>query len=238
MTDEHSEAEGGPTDDTGPERPRPADRRAGTDRVVVIPSVGSAVTLIDPRHDVSHVGVVRSWRSGPPEADAQATVMASPDTVIALADRRILMSTRAPGDSEDIGVTVFAAIATVIDADELELNAVAARFQEARRGSLRARVPGEVIVATRGAAPRPLRIEDLSRSGVRVTLSAPLAARPGANVEVDVRLEEGLSIHTRGKVVRVDRDAGQAVVQFVGLTPSGGERLDRYVLLELEHASR
>ena len=164
--------------------------------------------------------------------------MAAPGTVIALADRRILMSTRAPGDSEDIGVTVFAAIATVIDADELQLNAVAARFQEARRGSLRARVPGEVIVAAHGAAPRALRIEDLSRTGVRVSLAAPLSPRPGANVEVDVRLEEGLSIHARGKVVRVDREAGQAVVQFVGLTPTGGERLDRYVLLELEHSSR
>ena len=102
-----------------------------------------------------------------------------------------------------------------------------------RRRHLRALSTGQVSVSAHDQSPRQLQVVDLSQGGVRVALRGPTDLGLDEYVTVEVHLEDGAAISARGKVIRVDTEAGHAVVRFEDLSSEHGTRIDRYVLLHL-----
>ncbi|MEZ0166439.1 PilZ domain-containing protein [Kineococcus sp. LSe6-4] len=202
------------------------------------PAVDTAVTLMPTTADGSgawHTGTVRSWTAGAAGLVVTSHVATSRATVAELDGQRVWVSTD-PGDGSDVTPhAVFQAVAQAHRDDELALTGVMLLASETRRGAVRAPVslPAH-LTTTDGVAD--VRTVDYSRTGMRIEGAADVPG--GADVEVALELADGLEVHGRGEVVRVDEESGEAVVRFVELEEGAAEALERSVLTELARQNR
>ncbi|WP_369069587.1 PilZ domain-containing protein [Kineococcus terrestris] len=195
------------------------------------PAVDTTVTLMPagPGEAAVHTGTVRSWTAGAAGLVVTSHVSADPDAVRALDGQRVWVATDAGDDGGVVPHAVFQAVAQAHRADELALTGVMLLASETRRGAVRA--PASVPVHVEGGGTATdTRTVDLSRSGLRLE-GADLPV--DAEVDVSVHLDEGLDVHARGHVLRVDDETGEAVVRFVELDRDAAEALERTVLTEL-----
>jgi hypothetical protein len=81
-----------------------------------------------------------------------------------------------------------------------------------------------------------VRTIDYSRTGMRIEGAMDMPTH--ADVEVSLELADGLEVHARGEVLRVDETSGEAVVRFVELEDGAAQALERSVLTELARQSR
>jgi hypothetical protein len=192
---------------------------------------GRTVSLLGLHRGHAHAGTLRSWDVGDAGLVVTADVGVDRQAVDDLADGRVWLSTDSPGEDEQ-GIMIFAAAAQAVASDVLRLTGVANMVSEPRRRAVRAEEPAPVTI-TRGPEQRELTALDLSRSGVRVALSARSSLAEGEHVQVKVELADGMTVDCAGTVIRVDDNADQAVVQFTGLRSDVGDVIDRYVLLRI-----
>ncbi|NAZ75702.1 hypothetical protein GTQ99_09790 [Kineococcus sp. T13] len=204
------------------------------------PAVDTTVTLMPTTAESGasaswHTATVRSWTAGAAGLVVTSHVAAAPQTVEALDGQRVWVSTEAGDDGSVVPHAVFQAVAQAHRADELALTGVMLLAAETRRGAVRAPASLPVHLTTsEGVADA--RTVDYSRSGLRLEG----AALPGERTTVDVDLElgDGLEVHARGEVLRVDESTGEAVVRFVELDEGAAQVLERSVLTELARKTR
>jgi hypothetical protein len=204
------------------------------------PAVNTTVTLMPTTAAsgspaVWHTGIVRSWTAGAAGLVVTSHVTADPDTVEALDGQRVWVSTDA-GDSDSVTPhAVFQAVAQAHRDDELALTGVMLLASETRRGAVRApaSVPAHLTMAEGVADVRTI---DYSRTGMRIEGAMDMPAH--TDVDVSLELGDGLAVHARGEVLRVDEESGEAVVRFVELDEGAAQALERSVLSELAKQSR
>jgi len=205
------------------------------------PAVDTTVTLMPTTtmgttNDAGwHTGTVRSWTAGAAGLVVTSHVSAAPQTVEALDGQRVWVSTDA-GHGQDVTPhAVFQAVAQAHRDDELALTGVMLLASETRRGAVRApaSLPAHLTMPE-GVAD--VRTVDYSRTGMRVEGAMDMPAH--TDVEVSLELGDGMEVHARGEVLRVDQMSGEAVVRFVDLEDDAAQALERSVLTELAKQSR
>ncbi|WP_432572011.1 PilZ domain-containing protein [Kineococcus sp. SYSU DK005] len=204
------------------------------------PALDTTVTLMPTtgtteRAPRVHTGTVRSWTAGAAGLVVTSHVSADPGTVEALDGQRVWVSTEAGEPGAVVPHAVFQAVAQAHRSDELALTGVMLLASETRRAAVR--VPTSLAVhLTTPEGVADARTVDISRSGLRLEAQD----LPAEHTEVDVALEldEGLEVHARGEVVRVDDEHHEAVVRFLELDEGAAEVLERSVLSELARQSR
>lgn len=205
------------------------------------PAVDTAITLmpttaVDGEPASWHTGTILSWTAGAAGLVITSYVSASPETVEALDGQRVWVSTDTGDDTGAVTPhAVFQAVAQAHRDDELALTGVMLLAAETRRSAVRA--PAAVnahLTTAEGVAD--VRTIDYSRTGMRIEGAVDVPAH--ADVEVALDLGDGLEVHGRGEVLRVDEESGEAVVRFVELEEGAAEALERSVLSELARQSR
>ena len=205
------------------------------------PAVDTTVTLMPTTTDGSepgtawHTGTVRSWTAGAAGLVVTSHVLTEPRTVEALDGQRVWVSTEAGDDGHVVPHAVFQAVAQAHRDDELTLTGVMLLASETRRGALRAPASLPVHLTTESGVA-DARTVDYSRSGLRLEGDGLPAG--GTTVDVSLALDEGLEVHGRGEVLRVDAETGEAVVRFVELDSGAAQALERSVLTELARQNR
>lgn len=207
------------------EHPQPTAPRGDAD----VPPAGWAVTLLSQLDGVSYPARVHTWESSDEGLVVNARVQVEPVVAALLADHRLWVSL--PTDTG--GVKVFGGVARAAGPAHLDISGVVPIVREQRRRSPRGRASAPVTVLARSGPARELRTVDLSRGGVRVSLRAPGDLTLGEQVTVEVRLEGGVTVPAVGEVIRVDHQAGHAVVRFEDLSLEHGNHIERFVLLRL-----
>jgi hypothetical protein len=204
------------------------------------PAIDTTVTLM-PTTTVNgtaaswHTGTVRSWTAGAAGLVITSHVSATPDTVEALDGQRVWVSTDAGDTGSVTPHAVFQAVAQAHRDDELALTGVMLLASETRRAAVRA--PASVTAhLTTAEGVADVRTIDYSRTGMRIEGAGDVPAH--TDVEVDLELGDGLEVHARGEVLRVDERSGEAVVRFVELEEGAAQALERSVLSELARQSR
>ncbi|WP_432544778.1 PilZ domain-containing protein [Kineococcus sp. SYSU DK002] len=202
------------------------------------PGVDTTVTLMPTAsHGTGtwHTATVRSWTAGAAGLVVTSHVTADPTTVEALDGQRVWVSTDAGDGSSVTPHAVFQAVAQAHRDDELALTGVMLLAAETRRGAVRApaSLPAHLTMAE-GVAD--VRTVDYSRTGMRVEGAQDMPAH--TDVEVALELGDGLEVHARGEVLRVDQTSGEAVVRFVELDEDAAAALERSVLTELARQNR
>ncbi|GAA0315968.1 PilZ domain-containing protein [Kineococcus aurantiacus] len=201
------------------------------------PAVDTTVTLMPTAggNGAWHTGTVRSWTAGAAGLVVTSHVSASPATVEALDGQRVWVSTDSGQGDSVTPHAVFQAIAQAHRDDELALTGVMLLAAETRRGAVRApaSLPAHLTMPE-GVAD--VRTVDYSRTGMRVEGAQDMPAH--ADVEIALELGDGLEVHARGEVLRVDETSGEAVVRFVELEEGAAEALERSVLTELARQNR
>ena len=172
---------------------------------------------------------VQTWVATAQGLVVSARVSVTAEAMHSLADHRVWVSVPDRGP----GFTVFSGVAHRAEETALDITGVVTLVRERRREHVRGPAKVQVSISTGDASPRQLQVVDLSQGGVRVALRAPSDLALDEFVTVEVHLEDGASISARGKVIRIDSAAGQAVVRFEDLSSEHGTRIDRYVLLHL-----
>ena len=204
------------------------------------PAIDTTVTLmpttaVDGAPASWHTGTVRSWTAGAAGLVVTSHVSATPDTVEALDGQRVWVSTDAGGADGVTPHAVFQAVAQAHRDDELALTGVMLLASETRRAAVRAPVAVTAHLTTADGVA-DVRTIDYSRTGMRIEGAADVPAH--GELEVDLELGDGLEVHARGEVLRVDQESGEAVVRFVELEESAAQVLERSVLSELARQSR
>lgn len=205
------------------------------------PAVDTTVTLMpatsqgtSPGTAGWHTGTVRSWTAGAAGLVVTSHVAATPQTVEMLDGQRVWVSTDAGSDDAVTPHAVFQAIAQAHRDDELALTGVMLLASETRRGAVRApaSLPAHLTMPEGVADVRTI---DYSRTGMRIEGALDMPAH--TDVEVSLELADGLEVHARGEVLRVDETSGEAVVRFVELEDGAAQALERSVLTELARQS-
>ncbi|WP_432561975.1 PilZ domain-containing protein [Kineococcus sp. SYSU DK003] len=202
------------------------------------PAVDTTVTLMPTTngHGTAwHTGTVRSWTAGAAGLVVTSHVAATPQVVEELDGQRVWVSTDAGDGDEVTPHAVFQAVAQAHRDDELALTGVMLLASETRRAAVR--VPGSLPVhLTTPEGVADLRTVDYSRDGMRVEGATDVPEH--ADVEIALELGDGLEVHARGEVLRIDEASGEAVVRFVELEEDAAVALERSVLTELARQSR
>ena len=193
------------------------------------PAVGTPVIVLSMGGGRPYPATVQSWVGTNQGLVASARVEVTAAAMRRLADHRVWVSVPYRGP----GFTVFSGVARRAEDTALDITGAVTLVRERRRRHLRALSTGQVSVSAHDQSPRQLQVVDLSQGGVRVALRGPTDLRLDEYVTVEVHLEDGAAISARGKVIRVDTEAGHAVVRFEDLSSEHGTRIDRYVLLHL-----
>jgi hypothetical protein len=201
------------------------------------PAIDTMVTLMPTSSATVHTATVRSWTASAAGLVVTSYVSATPESVAALDGQRVWVSTEAQAqdDGSVVPHAVFQAVAQAHRDDELALTGVMLLAAETRRGAVRATTSVAAHLST-PAGDTDARTVDISRTGVRLEGRS----LPGAHEEVDLSLDlqDGVEVHARGEVLRVDESTGEAVVRFVELDRGAADALERSVLLELARQNR
>ena len=201
------------------------------------PAIDTMVTLMPTSSATVHTATVRSWTASAAGLVVTSYVSATPASVAALDGQRVWVSTEAhlQDDGSVVPHAVFQAVAQAHREDELALTGVMLLAAETRRGAVRATrsVPAHLSTPTGDSDARTV---DISRTGVR--LEGRSLPRAHEEVDLSLDLEEGVEVHARGEVLRVDESTGEAVVRFVELDRGAADALERSVLVELARQNR
>lgn len=192
------------------------------------PAPGTDMVLMPVGSETTHSGTIRSWTASGSGLVVSSQVAMPADVVEELDGRRVWASARLERSGS---LAVFQAVAQAHRDDELALTGVVLLANEARRSAVRARTrrPAHLHADDFDGDAHTV---DISRTGVRVESGSALPD-PHQEVEVSVALQDGVEIHARGEVLRVDREAGEAVIQFVDMGPADSAAVDRAVFTEL-----
>ncbi|GAA4657880.1 PilZ domain-containing protein [Kineococcus glutinatus] len=196
------------------------------------PAPGTEVTLMPTGTAVVHTGTVRSWTASASGLVVTSQVAMDRGTVEQLDGRRVWASARMERTGS---LAVFQAVAQAHRADELALTGVVLLANEARRGAVRAstRVPAHL---SGEGFQEEARTVDLSRTGVR--LEGEHLPAEHEVIDVSLSLDEGVEVHARGEVLRIDEASGEAVVHFTDIDPADSAAVEQAVLSELARGGR
>ena len=186
---------------------------------------GRRVSLLPRAGGPAYPAVVRAWVAAGDQVVAR--VEAEPPAVTALDHHQLWLST-VTRSGEEHGVTIFAGRARAVEPTVLDLEGVVRLAHEARRRAVRA--PGATVTVPLGNRPQQsLQALDLSRGGVRLLLGDE-AWNHGDKVDMEVHLDDRVTVTASARLLRLDDDGRSAVLGFVGLPESAALAIDHHVL--------
>jgi hypothetical protein len=173
----------------------------------------------------SVVGSVSSYEVGAAGLAVHLRGEVSPSAVAALGGRRVWVSAHTDGR-----LIAFQATAQPVSDTALDLSGISAPVQEHRRTLLRAPTRLSAQLRLQGDGdPVAGSTVDLSRGSCRVAVSPVELPDVGSRVHLTIDLS-GKQAAMETQVLRVDADAGHAVLQFTSLNADDAARIDRHVL--------
>jgi c-di-GMP-binding flagellar brake protein YcgR len=176
----------------------------------------------------SVVGSVKSYEVGMAGLAVHLRGEVSATAVSALSGQRVWVSAHTDGQ-----LIAFQATAQPASETALDLSGISAPVQEHRRTLVRAptRLSAELRVDNDAASEQPVEAStiDLSRGGCRVEVSPPELPEVGSRVHLTIDLS-GKPAAMETQVLRVNEQAGEAVLQFTSLDAEDAARIERHVL--------
>jgi hypothetical protein len=189
-------------------------------------SPGMLVLTPTDEGEPSVVGSVKSFEVGAAGLAVHLRGEVSSTAVTSLGGRRVWVSAHTEGS-----LIAFQATAQPASDTTLDLSGISAPVQERRRTLLRAstRLPATLRTDDAQGAEVAGSTVDLSRGSCRVELPTVELPDVGDRVHLTIDLS-GKPAAMETEVLRVDADAGQAVLQFTSLDADDAARIDRHVL--------
>lgn len=197
-----------------------------------VPQAGSTVSLLSVRRDVVALAELESWEASPSGLVVTSHISTTPETAAMLDGERTWASTYTALTST---LVVFEGLASRTRPDRpghLSVSGVSVIAREHRRSEPRASVPCGVRLRVDSAVEVTGRALDLSRSGCRVELERSDDIVVGDLATAELVLDETV-VRTDCRVLRLDEDRRQAVLQFEGTDDSGMAALSRSVFRRL-----
>ena len=193
-------------------------------------SSGRRVTLLPRTGGQSWTGVVRRWDTTP-TPHVVADIATSRPAVTALDHHQLWLSTVNATDGE-YGITIFAGRAAAVGDELLEVDGVVRLATEPRRRAVRGD-GASVSFPSSQSAPGPWPVVDLSHGGLRVPVGM-VGWPQGAEVDIVLHLDEEQEVKAVGRLLRIEANDSQAVLELVGLSGPDAAAIDRHVLARLD----
>jgi hypothetical protein len=193
-------------------------------------SSGRQVTLLPRNGGQTWTGVVRRWDTTP-APHVVANIETTHPAVNALDHHQVWLSTMNAADDE-FGITIFAGRAVGIGDELLEVDGVVRLATEPRRRAIRGDGASVSFPGT-ATAPGPWPVVDLSHGGLRVPVGVVGWAQ-GAEVDMVLHLDEEQDVKAVGRLLRVEANDREAVLELIGLSEPDMAAIDRHVLARLD----